>query len=132
MRQAYPDISALGAQVVAVSVGAPFQAEALMADGMPFPLLIDAERRVTFALGMKRSFFRALDPRGVWRYLKVMLRGHRPHRVVRVGLLQMPGVAILASDGRPLTVHRGRFEGDYPPLEAVLRQLADAMALHQQ
>ena len=53
MRQAYPEIEAVGGRALAVSVGHGFQAEALIAAGMPFPLLIDREKRVAHALGVR-------------------------------------------------------------------------------
>jgi hypothetical protein len=118
----------MGAHAVAVSVGHPYQAEVMLADGMPFPLLIDPERRVPRALGVRSSLLGVLNPLGWWHYLRLMLRGQRPRRAVARGVLQMPGLAIVVAGHRPSFVHRGRFEGDYPPLQSVLDRLREAVA----
>ena len=126
MRKAYPEIEASGARAVAVSVGHRYQAEALMADGMPFPLLTDPERNVVRALGVRRSLLGVLNPFGWLKYLGLMLRGRRPHRAAVRGILQMPGVAIISADGECLYVHRGRAEGDYPRLSSLLHRIRAA------
>ena len=113
----------MGVNAVAVSVGHGYQAEALMADGVPFPLLVDPGRRVPQALGVRRSVLGLLNPLGWWNYLWQMLRGHRPRRPAVRGLVQMPGLAILDAEARPVFVHCGRFEGDYPPIEGVVERL---------
>jgi len=123
VRQAYPEIEAVGGRALAVSVGHGFQAEALIAAGMPFPLLIDREKRVAHALGVRASALGVLNPRGWWNYLRALLHGHRQGRIPAGGATQMPGLAILDSDGAPVFVHRGWALGDYPPLPSVIRRL---------
>jgi alkyl-hydroperoxide reductase/thiol specific antioxidant family protein len=113
----------MGGKVVAVSVGHRFQAEALTAAGFPFPLLTDPERQIARNLGVRGSLLGVLNPLGWWRYLRLMLRGQRPRLPSLRGIVQMPGLAIVDADGRALFVHRGRSEGDYPPVSSVLDRL---------
>jgi hypothetical protein len=115
----------MGVGVVAVSVGHGYQAEALMAAGMPFPLLVDRHHRVGQAIGVRGSVLGALNPRGWWRYLRLVLRGQRPRRPTARGLVQMPGVVILGPDAKPRLVHRGRFEGDYPAVNVIVERLEE-------
>ena len=118
----------MGVSVVAISVGHRFQAEAMKADGFPFPLLVDPHRRVARTLGVRGSVLGALNPLGWWRYLRLMLRGQRPRLPAVRGAVQMPGLAILDANARPVFVHRGRFEGDYPPVPSVIDRLRELVS----
>ena len=117
MRQAYPDIEAMGARALAVSVGHAYQARALMDAGSPFPLLVDPDREVVRALGIRRSVGGVLGPRAWWNYLRAIARGSRQGMIPASGVIQMPGLAILCPARlRPQGAPAGRLPA--PPSDA--------------
>jgi hypothetical protein len=118
----------MGARALAVSVGHAYQAKALMEAGSPFPLLVDPDRGVVRALGVRRSLGGVLGPRAWWNYLKAIARGSRQGMIPAAGVLQMPGLAILDARAQPVFVHKGRRLGDYPPLPRVLERLRTVAA----
>ena len=128
MRQAYPDIEAMGARALAVSVGHAYQARALMDAGSPFPLLVDPDREVVRALGIRRSVGGVLGPRAWWNYLRAIARGSRQGMIPASGVIQMPGLAILDARAQPVFVHKGRRLGDYPSLPQILERLRTVAA----
>lgn len=121
VRRARSDIEALGATAIAISSGAPHQAEALMAKGIWFPCLVDPTRQVARALGIGKIGLGWLDPTGWWAYVRALGRGARQGKITDP--LQSPGVAILDGSGTARLVHRGTTLGDYPPLATVLASL---------
>ncbi|MGH9066843.1 MAG: AhpC/TSA family protein [Acidimicrobiales bacterium] len=119
LREAYPEIEAMGAGVVAVATGAGYQAQHLMQSGTPFPCLVDPDRRLYRALGLAHiPWYRFLSPSTWSRYLG-SLGEATPGRITG-DPLQAPGVAVLGTDRRLAYLHRGRTLGDYPPLREVL------------
>lgn len=122
--QRYGEIEAIGARAVGLSVGADFQAAWLIEQyGIPFPLLVDPERKVYDALDLPRKLSVVLNPRGWAKYASAIARGNRQGKIIDP--LQLPGLALLDETARPITVHRGRALGDYPPLDSVLRELSN-------
>jgi AhpC/TSA antioxidant enzyme len=119
-------MAALGARVIAVGTGSAEQARQLMADGMPFPCLLDPERRLYGALGLRRVSARTLlDPATYTNYWRAWRRGSRQGKVTG-DPRQLSGVAILDAEGRLRWRHVSRTVGDYPPLRAVLAELGRA------
>lgn len=113
----------MGAAALAVGTGAAYQAEALEQD-LGFPCLVDPEKRVYGRLGIPRIKGGWADPRGVWRYLRAILRGGRQGALTG-DILQAPGVAVLDAEARVRYAHRGRTLGDYPPLGTVFDHLRE-------
>lgn len=123
MREAHREIEALGARVVAVGTGADFQARQLMAEGMPFPCLVDAEAGLYRVLGIGRVGLRTfLDPRTYANYWRAWRRGARQGRITGDSR-RLSGVAILDAAGRLSWRHVASTIGDYPPLGRVLEEL---------
>ncbi len=119
LREHADEIDAMGAGVVGVATGAGWQAERLMEQGTPFPLLVDRERNVFRALGLERiRWYRWLLPTTWWRYAKGS-RGARQGALTG-DILQAPGVAVIAPDRRVLYLYRGRTLADYPPVAEVI------------
>lgn len=122
MREAAPQINALGAKVVAVATGAPHQARRLMSMGIPFPCLVDPDKNLYRELGIARiaptQWFR---PSTWGRYLRGLSRA-RPGRFTG-DVLQAPGVAIIDPEGLIRYLHRGTTLGDYPPVGEVVAEL---------
>lgn len=124
MREAHPRIEELGAHVIAVGTGAGWQAERLMADGMPFECLVDPEANVYQALGIGRvGVTEWLKPATIRRYVAAFRRGGRQGRLTG-DWRRLSGVAIVGSDRTLVWQHRARGVGDYPPVDELLRALS--------
>ena len=119
MREAHPEITSLGADVLAVATGADYQARKLMADGLPFPALVDPGKNLYHALGLERIRWDQWFRPSTWRrYVKSI--GHARQGRLTGDLLQSPGVAILEPPGVLRWIHRGQTLGDYPTLNEIL------------
>jgi len=124
LRAAHDEITSLGAGVIAAATGAHFQAERLMAEGVPFPCLVDPAKALYSALDIRRiQWFRWFLPSTWWKYFRPVLRARQGR--ITGDVQQAPGVAIINTDGTILYLHRGRTLGDYPPLSQVLDRLRD-------
>lgn len=122
LREAKPEIESLGAHVIGVATGADYQAQALMAEGVPFLLLVDPDRNLYRALGLQHiRWYRFLQPSTWRRYLRAA-RSARQGRLTG-DLRQAPGIAIIDTKRRVRYLHQGTTLGDYPPLEEVLGAL---------
>ena len=119
MREAHPQITALGADVLAVATGADYQARRLMADGLPFPALVDPDKHLYRALGIERIPWDQWIRPSTWRrYLRSIGRARQGR--LTGDILQAPGVAIFEPLVTLRWLHRGRTLGDYPTLDEVL------------
>lgn len=129
MREAHPTIEALGARVIAVGTGSPDQARRLMASGVPFPCLVDAQKHLYQALGFGRAGVATfLAPATYVNYWRAWRRGARQGRLAGDGR-QLSGVAILDAGGRLAWRHVARTIGDYPAVPdviAAIRRLGHA------
>jgi hypothetical protein len=122
LREAEPRITALGGRVIGVATGADYQARALMADGIAFPLLVDPDRNLYRALGIDHIAWRRWLQPSTWRRYFRGARGARQGKLTG-DLRQAPGVAIIDRQRRLRYLHRGTTLGDYPPLDEVLAAL---------
>jgi alkyl-hydroperoxide reductase/thiol specific antioxidant family protein len=123
VREAHAAIEALGARVIAVGTGSAAQARHLMDTGTPFPCLVDADRRLYRALGLRRvGWSTLLDPATYLNYWRAWRRGARQGDVTG-DPRQLSGVALLDADGRLRWRHVSRTIGDYPSLPDVLAAL---------
>lgn len=126
LREAHPRIEALGARVVAVATGAPFQARDLVErEGMPFPCLLDPDKHLYRALGIQRIRGRQWVRPSTWRRYLRSVRRARPGALTG-DVLQAPGAAVIEPGGTLRYLHRGVTLGDYPPLGDVLAVVEDA------
>lgn len=123
MREAHPQIEALGARALAVATGAGYQARQLMGDGLPFPALVDPDKHLYRALGIERISWDQWFRPSTWRrYVAGLGGGGRQGRLTG-DVLQAPGVVILDASGTIRYLHRGRTLADYPPLGEILDAL---------
>jgi hypothetical protein len=119
LREAHEEIASLGAGVLAVATGAGYQARRLMADGLPFPALVDPDKNLYRALGIERISFDQWFRPSTWRrYLRSVGRARQGRLTGDV--LQAPGVAIIEPPGTLRYLHRGQTVGDYPSLPEIL------------
>lgn len=122
LRESYDEVESAGAGAVAVATGAPFQARALMDGGVRFPCLLDPDKELYRALGIRRiRWWRWFDPRTWTKYLSSATRARQG--MLTGDVLQAPGVLVLDADGVIRYLYRGRTLGDYPPLRDVLDAL---------
>ncbi len=123
MREAYPEIVATGATVLAIGTGAGFQADHLMAQGLPFECVLDPDANFYTAVGIGRvgptEWFR---PSVLRRYVRAFQRGGRQGRVTG-DWRRLSGVAIVDRDRTLRYLHRATNVGDYPTVAEVLRAL---------
>jgi hypothetical protein len=125
LREAEPEIRALGAGVIAVATGAPHQAQHLMDSGMPYPCLVDPDKALYRELGIGRiPLSQWLRPR-TWRRYARTLGKARQGRITG-DPLQAGGVAVIDTDGALRYLHRSTTLADLPPIEEVLGAVADA------
>jgi peroxiredoxin len=123
LREAHPQIEALGARALAVATGAGFQAQQLMRDGLPFPALVDPDKHLYRTLGIERIHWDQWLRPSTWRrYLAALGGGARQGRLTG-DVLQAPGVVILDASHTIRYLHRGRTLADYPQLGEVLDAL---------
>jgi hypothetical protein len=122
LREAYPEIRLLGADVLAVATGADYQARRLMAEGLPFPALVDSDKQLYRALGIERIHWDQWFRLSTWRRYLRSVRRARQGRLTG-DLLQAPGIAILQPPGTLRWLHRGQTLGDYPTLAEILDAL---------
>ena len=123
MREAYPDIAAAGADVLAIGTGAGYQAEHLMRDGMPFDCVIDPDANFYAAVGIGRvGPTEWLRPSVISRYVAAWRRGGRQGRLTG-DWRRLSGVAIVDSDRTIRYLHRATSVGDYPPVAELVGAL---------
>lgn len=123
MREAYPDIAAAGADVLAIGTGAAFQAEHLMRDGMPFDCVIDPDANFYAAVSIGRvGPTEWLRPSVISRYVAAWRRGGRQGRLTG-DWRRLSGVAIVDSDRTIRYLHRATSVGDYPPVAELVGAL---------
>ncbi|MEO6468079.1 MAG: peroxiredoxin-like family protein [Acidimicrobiia bacterium] len=123
MREAYPDIAAAGADVLAIGTGAAFQAEHLMRNGMPFDCVIDPDANFYRAVGIGRvGPTEWLRPSVISRYVAAWKRGGRQGRVTG-DWRRLSGVAIVDPDRTIRYLHRATNVGDYPAVAEIVGAL---------
>ena len=127
LRETYDTLDDLGADVVAIGPTADWQARRLADDGVPFPLLLDPERRFVHAVGLGRMRWRQwLSPAWAGNYFGAARRAGQGMVSIR-DVTRLPGVVIVDPEGTIRWLHRGTTLGDYPTVEEVIaavRQLA--------
>lgn len=123
---AYDEFQATGASALAVGTAAGYQAQHLMDEGLGFPAVVDPESNLYRTLALPRMrWWEIVKPDGLRNYWRAFRRGGRRGRITG-DTLQLPGVAVLDSDGVLRWVHRGRSIGDYPSLDETLREVTAA------
>jgi peroxiredoxin len=122
----YPEIRALGGEVLAISFAPPDRVAAYVQRyPLPLPVLSDPDRQAyrTFALD-KTSWRMMLRPASIWRYLKLIFRGWRPWSPAKNDdLLQLGGDFILDEQRRPVFAYKSKEATDRPAAGEVLKAL---------
>jgi alkyl hydroperoxide reductase subunit AhpC len=121
------ELKRLNAMVLVVSFGSSTEAaRAWLKETCPsFTMLLDPERKVYRAYGLKSSWIRTWNPIAAWDYIKLLLSGQRV-RGIEADPHQLGGDFIVDSRGFLRLAYRSRVATDFPPvadLLAVLRNL---------
>lgn len=130
MRDHFPRLQALGAQVLVVTFATPQALAIFLADyPMPFPVVSDPERRAYRAFGLERtSWWTIFRPDVVLRYLRLIRKGWSPRRPGEGDdLLQLGGDFVLDAQGEILYAHRSADPTDRPTMETLFAALSKAI-----
>lgn len=121
----YSEIQALGAQVVAISFGTPYWAQAwLQETEAPFPLLLDPSHESYRAFGLMSSRWRALSPRTLLYYFRAMRSGEEILDS-RGDIKQLGGNFIVDRDGIVRFSYASKEPVDRPEVEMLLDVLGE-------
>jgi alkyl hydroperoxide reductase subunit AhpC len=99
----------------------------------PFVMLIDQERKVYQAYGMKRSFFGTWNPGTILFYIRMFLVGRKWHGI-QGDPNQMGGDFIIDKNGTLILVYPSEEATDRPPVEGlfdILRELNEGIENEQ-
>ena len=127
MREAKDRLDQFDARVVAVGAREDYQAQKLIDDGMPFPLLMDPENQVRTRLGAVERFspLRLLSPKGAVAYAK-SLRRAKWFSLSMSEATQRPAIAVLDAQLNVTWTRIGNQLGDYPSIDEVCTELQRA------
>ncbi len=108
-----------------ISFGKPYWARIWQErTDVPFPLLLDQERKVYADYGLQSSLLGNLSPGTLWHYAKQILRGNLP-RFDRGRIDQMGGDFVIDSAGHVRYVHRSTTPTDRPPVDDLLEAIRE-------
>jgi hypothetical protein len=93
-----------------------------------FTMLLDPERKVYRAYGLKSSWLRTVNPIAGWDYLKLLLSGQRV-RGIEADPYQLGGDFIVDTKGVLRLAYRSRVATDFPTVADLLAILSN---LHQE
>jgi peroxiredoxin len=125
LRQRQAEIEARGAAVLVIG----FEAERRVGGycrryQIPFPCLVDADRRVYRAYGLGRgSWHRTLTPRALAPYLRHMFSGRMVRSASDQDVRQRGGDFVVGHDGRIRLAYASDDPADRPSVDAILAAL---------
>jgi hypothetical protein len=125
LRDRYEDFVSLGAEVVAIGMGASQRGKAFREEmQIPFPLLVDRTRETYRLLELARGSWTDVAGPKVWgRGLRSLAHGHvqkMPHEDPR----QLGGAAVILPGSRLAFVHRADTSADNVPVDRLLEAIA--------
>lgn len=131
LRRYDPDLRAAGGEVLVICFDTLERAERYAREqDLPFPLLVDPERRVYRAYGLEQgSLWRFLTPKVVLGALRMLESGRqlqRPHE----DPLQLGGDFVVDPTGLLVLVHPCRDPTDRPPPAALMAAVGQALVEH--
>lgn len=124
MRERYEEITALGADVVAVGTGDRRYAETFVQEeAIPFLVLVDDDAVAARAASLRTlSWFQLLHPR-TWKATReTSKRGHHVHKAGR-RVKQIGATFVLGAGDRIRYEHLDADSTDHAPLDAVIASL---------
>ena len=130
MRGSYDEITARGAEVVAIGTGSVRHGAAFVADEhIPFPVLVDGDARAAGAASVRRiGFFRLLtDRRSRAGAKRARAAGHRIHKAGR-RVTQLGATFVIGPGDVVHYEHLDDHSADHAPLDDVLSSIPTAAA----
>ncbi len=92
---------------------------------MPWPLLLDSDRRLYRAYGfLTGSWWELSRPAAIWKYLKVIWAGNPPGKPGK-DLRQLGGDVLIDPQGIVRMQHISTSPFDRPTVKSILRRVAD-------
>ena len=124
MRHAYPEITARGADIVAVATGDARYAKAFIAeDDIPFRVLLDEDGEAANAASLRKSSLLSLAGPATWAgTLRARRAGHRLHKTGK-RVTQLGATFVIGPGGKLRYEHLERDPSDHAPIEDVLAAL---------
>ncbi len=124
MRHAEQDIRQAGGTVVLVGMGTePQTREFTERFGVPFPMICDPDQHLYRDFSVERmSPLGFLSPTMALKGIGAMAQGHTMG-LPEGDVSQLPGVVIIASDGRIIYRYDGRDPSDHPSPAAIVEAL---------
>ena len=123
MRDHKDQLEALGLRVYLLSFGQEWQAKRWLEETQtPFPLLLDPDRRVYRAYGLKRSASKSWNPKMILHYLCLILKG-RKLRPIQGDPNQLGGDFIVDQEGTVRLAWPSEDPVDRPSIETLLHTL---------
>ena len=117
------EIRSHAARVIVIGNGQPHEVAAFRAEtAVPFPLYTDPRLRSYRAAGLRRTWYRLLDPRVALSVRRARRAGARQTKVAG-DPLQLGGVLVFDASGRLTWRQDSRFPGDHAPPESILKAL---------
>ena len=114
LRAVENEIAVLGATLVAIGNGQPWQAAAFRAAaGIPFALFVDPTLRSYRAAGLHRTWIRIFHPRVFLAVMRARRTGAR-QTALQGDALQLGGVLVFTASGELGWRYTARFPGDHP------------------
>jgi hypothetical protein len=125
----HPEIREVGGEALGVGPAAAYQAANLISDReIPFPLLLDPDHLLAEAiqLGRQPLYRFVFHLKGWWRWVRTAWRGRQG--AITGAYWEVPAIVVVDSQARVVWAHRGRFLGDYPPIDETMRHLRKAIS----
>jgi hypothetical protein len=124
LSERYQEFEARGADVVAIGMGRVDMARHFAETrDIPFPLLVDHDRKSYRALGLESGSWMDVAGPKVWvRGLKATAKGHTA-AIARQDPKQFGGVMVVAAGGEVLYLHKAQSSSDNPAIDDVLAAL---------
>ena len=120
LRDIEPRIRDAGVQIRVIGNGQPWQAAALRDElALRIPLYVDSHLCAYRAAGLRRAWYRALDPRVLWRTAHAWRSGFRQTGVAG-DPWQLGGTFLVDRAGSVAWKHVHAYPGDDVPLTALL------------
>jgi peroxiredoxin len=124
VRDAYEDITAMGAEVVAIGTGnARHASEFVEEENIAFPVLVDDDAEAAHAASVKRgSAWNILGPKTYGASIKTWRRGHKIHMAGK-RVFQLGATFIVGPGDRVTYEHIDQTTVDHAPLDEVFSAL---------